>query len=87
MQRQRVAADYLQTSAIIDGDGTVVSAVNDPNDYAGPGTGYRLEGERWERLQRLPHAIDARLLGAAGGASRRSRRSARRRAESGRTRS
>ena len=36
-----------------------------PNEYAGPGTGYRLEGARWERLQRLPHAIDARLLGAA----------------------
>ena len=64
MQRQRVAADYLQTSAIIDADGTVVSAVNDGNSYLGPGTGYRLEGERWQRLQRLPYAIDARLLGA-----------------------
>ena len=31
MQRQRVAADYLQTSAIIAPDGTVVSAVNDAN--------------------------------------------------------
>ena len=65
MQRQRVAADYLQTSAIIDEDGTVRSAVNDPNSYTGPGTGYRLEGERWERLRRLPHAIDARVLGGA----------------------
>jgi hypothetical protein len=64
MQRQRVAADYLQTSAIIGVDGLVVSAVNDPNRYTGPGTGYRLEGERWERLRRLPYAIDARLLGA-----------------------
>src|SRR6478609_9079341 len=64
MQRQRVAADYLQTSAVIDRDGTVVSAVNAPNDYRGPGTGYRLEGERWRRLRRLPHAVDARLLGA-----------------------
>jgi propanediol dehydratase large subunit len=63
MQRHRVAADYLQTSAIIGEDGTVVSAVNDPNRYTGPGTGYRLEGERWERLRRLPYAIDARLLG------------------------
>jgi propanediol dehydratase large subunit len=63
MQRQRVAADYLQTAAIIDDDGTVRSAVNDPNRYTGPGTGYRLEGERWERLRRLPYAIDARLLG------------------------
>ncbi len=64
MQRQRVAADYLQTSAIIDADGLVVSAVNDGNHYSGPGTGYRLEGERWQRLQQLPYAIDARLLGA-----------------------
>jgi propanediol dehydratase large subunit len=63
MQRQRVAADYLQTSAIIAPDGRVVSAVNDPNDYRGPGTGYRLEGERWERLCRLPHTVDATLLG------------------------
>ena len=67
LQRQRVAADYLQTSAIIGRDGAVVSAVNDENDYSGPGTGYRLEGERWERLRRLPHAIDARLLGAPQG--------------------
>src|SRR6476660_7580163 len=38
MQRQRVAADYLQTSAIIDEHGTVRSAVNDPNSYTGHGT-------------------------------------------------
>src|SRR4029078_4383263 len=67
MQRHRVAADYLQTSAIIAPDGTVVSAVTDGNANSGPGTAYRLEGERWERLQRLPYAIDARLLGAAQG--------------------
>jgi propanediol dehydratase large subunit len=66
MQRQRVAADYLQTSAIIGADGNVVSALNDPNDYRGPGTGHRLEGERWERLRRLPYATDARLLGTWG---------------------
>ncbi|MDX6562933.1 MAG: propanediol dehydratase large subunit, partial [Gaiellales bacterium] len=70
MQRQKVAADYLQTSAIIDADGVVVSAVNDPNAYAGPGTGYRLEGERWDHLQNLPHSIDARLLGSAQGVER-----------------
>lgn len=57
MQRQRVSADYLQTSAIIDEHGLVHSAVNDPNSYAGPGTGYRLEGERWELLQALPHVV------------------------------
>jgi propanediol dehydratase large subunit len=64
MQRQRVSADYLQTSAVIDPDGLVRSAVNDPNSYLGPGTGYRLEGERWELLQALPHVTDARRLGA-----------------------
>jgi propanediol dehydratase large subunit len=58
MQRQRVSADYLQTSAIIEPDGTVRSAVSDPNAYEGPGTGYRLEGERWQRLQQLPYVLD-----------------------------
>jgi propanediol dehydratase large subunit len=70
MQRQRVAADYLQTSAVIAPDGTVVSAVNDENRYSGPGTGYRLEGERWQRLQKLPYAIDARLLGGEPGTTK-----------------
>ena len=34
------------------------------NDYRGPGTGYRLEGARWELLRRLPHAVDARCSAA-----------------------
>ena len=63
MQRQRVSADYLQTSAVIDADGLVHSAVNDPNLYRGPGTGYRLDGDRWELLQALPHVVDPRRLG------------------------
>ncbi len=65
MQRQRVAADYLQTSAVIDAEGLVRSAVNDPNTYLGPGTGYRLEGARWELLQALPHVVDPRRLGGS----------------------
>jgi len=70
MQRQRVSADYLQTAAVIDADGLVRSAVNDPNEYAGPGTGYRLEGERWALLQSLPHVVapEDLLEGAHGGA-------------------
>ena len=36
----------------------VHSAVSDPNPYEGPGTGYRLEGERWELLQQLPYVLD-----------------------------
>ncbi|HET9938592.1 MAG TPA: propanediol/glycerol family dehydratase large subunit [Gaiella sp.] len=63
MLRQRVAADYLQTAAVIEPDGLVRSAVNDPNAYLGPGTGYRLQGERWELLQALPHVVDPRTLG------------------------
>jgi hypothetical protein len=54
MQRQRVAGDYLQPSAIFDADFKVLSAINDPNDYRGPGTGYRLSPERWRELQNLP---------------------------------
>ncbi len=71
MQRQRVCGDYLQTAAVIDDEGVVHSAVNDPNVYLGPGTGYRLEGTRWELLQALPHVVDAAQLGTAhdGGVS------------------
>ena len=65
MLRQRVSGDYLQTSAVIEPDWLVRSAVNDPNLYLGPGTGYRLEGERWELLQSLPHVVDPRRLGGA----------------------
>jgi hypothetical protein len=69
MQRQRIAADYLQTSAVIGADGVVRSAVNDPNEYTGPGTGYRLEGERWSLLQGLPQVVaPADLLAEADGA-------------------
>jgi len=62
IQRQRVSADYLQTSAIIGRDGTIEAAVNDPNDYTGPGSGYRLEGERWSMLQSLPYELDVQDL-------------------------
>ncbi|NQV05867.1 propanediol dehydratase [bacterium] len=67
MQRLRVSADYLQTSAIVDAAWTVRSAINEPNDYTGPGTGYRLEGDRWELLRTLPHQQDAADLAAAAG--------------------
>ena len=60
MQRQRVIGDYLQPSAIFDADFRVRSALTDPNDYRGPGTGYRVEGERWAALQDLPQAWEPR---------------------------
>ncbi len=65
MQCQRVIGDYLQPGAIFDRDFRVLSALTDPNDYRGPGTGYRLEGERWMALQNLPQAWDPRSYVAA----------------------
>ena len=55
--KQKVTGDYLHTSAILERNFDVLSAVNDPNDYGGPGTGYRLEGRRWETLKDIPQAI------------------------------
>ncbi|BCJ85588.1 propanediol/glycerol family dehydratase large subunit [Effusibacillus dendaii] len=57
MLRQRVAGDYLHTSAIINKENVVISAVNDENDYAGPGTGYRISPERWEEIKNIRQAI------------------------------
>jgi propanediol dehydratase large subunit len=54
LQRQRIAGDYLQPSAIFDSSFKVLSAINDANDYRGPGTGYQLSAERWHELQDLP---------------------------------
>ena len=57
MLKQRVSGDYLHTSAIINKDFEVISAVNDLNDYAGPGTGYRMSEERWDEIKNIPNAI------------------------------
>jgi len=56
--KQRVAGDYLHTSSIFDDKFNVITAVNDPNDYMGPGTGYRLEGARWEEIKNINQALD-----------------------------
>ncbi len=58
MARQRVLGDYLQPSAIFDRNFHVLSGINDANDYRGPGTGYRLQGERWREVQDIPQAGD-----------------------------
>ncbi len=57
--KQRVAGDYLHTSAILDKDFKVMSAVNQPNDYAGPGTGYVISDERWEEIKNIRNAKSA----------------------------
>jgi len=53
----RVSGDYLQTSAIVR-DGHVVSAINDPNEYLGPGTGYRLTDARRKELHAIRDVLD-----------------------------
>jgi hypothetical protein len=69
LTRQRAAGDYLQPSGILVEDGgdlVAVSAVNDPHVYGGPGTGYRVEGERRRELESVPFAVDPRELGRVG---------------------
>lgn len=60
MGRQRVAGDYLQPAAIFDRDFVVKSAINDPNDYTGPGTGYRVQGARWDEIATIRQAKSPR---------------------------
>ncbi len=57
MLRQRVAGDYLHTSAILNDKFEVISAVNQPNDYNGPQTGYQISDEKWEQLKTIRQAI------------------------------
>ena len=58
MLKQRVIGDYMHTAAILDEHFQVMSGVNTPNDYMGPGTGYRVTGERWEEIKAIPHRIN-----------------------------
>ena len=53
MTRARLAGDYLQTSAIFDEELRVLSLVTDPNDYAGPGTGYEPSPERQREIDAI----------------------------------
>ncbi len=57
--RHRVSGDLLHTAAILTPELETLSAVNDANDYAGPGTGYRPTGARWEEMKRLRHVVSA----------------------------
>ena len=63
IQKLRISGDYLQTSAIVLPGGRVSSAINDPNDYRGPGTGYRLSPERASEINDIPQALDPQRIG------------------------
>lgn len=53
----RLSGDYLQTSAMVR-EGRIVSAINDPNDYAGPGSGYRVSEARRAELVNIRDVLD-----------------------------
>lgn len=57
MFKQRITGDYLHTSAILDTNFKVQSAINFPNQYQGPGTGYKMSENRWEEIKNIPHII------------------------------
>ena len=57
MLRQKVAGDYLHTASIFDSNFHVLSAVNMPNQYHGPMTGYQMSEERWNQIKDIPNAI------------------------------
>lgn len=81
MGRQRVIGDYLQPAAIFTPQHQanpsarpvfhVSSAINNPNDYTGPGTGYRVVGKRWDEIQHLPQVKSPRdfIVDQVGGSS------------------
>lgn len=69
VQKLRVSGDYLQTSAVVLPGARVLSAINDPNDYQGPGTGYQLSAERYREIADIPQAADPRTIGRAVGAA------------------
>lgn len=59
MVRQRIAGDYLQTSAVFDRDFSVCSALNCANHYSGPGTGYRMGEERQAQISNMRTQMSA----------------------------
>ncbi|WP_030437795.1 propanediol/glycerol family dehydratase large subunit [Actinoplanes subtropicus] len=52
----RVHGDHLQTAAIFDEDMRVLSLVTDPNEYAGPGTGYEPAPRRQAEIDDIRQA-------------------------------
>lgn len=64
VQKLRLTGDFLQTSAMVLPGPRLLSAINDANDYRGPGTGYRVKGNRKGEIDDLPHAADPRMIGS-----------------------
>jgi propanediol dehydratase large subunit len=69
MTAERLAGDYLQTSAIFDEELRVLSLVTDPNDYAGPGTGFEPGPQRQAEIDAIRQARGVADLRAEQAAS------------------
>jgi propanediol dehydratase large subunit len=69
MARARLTGDSLQTSAIYDEELSVLSLVTDPNDYAGPGTGYEPSPARRREIDAIRQARTVDDLRAAQAAA------------------
>jgi propanediol dehydratase large subunit len=65
----RVDGDHLQTAAIFDESFRVLSLITDPNDYAGPGTGYEpdpLRQREIDAVRQQRSVADLRVTQSAG---------------------
>lgn len=67
LTRERLRGDQLQTSAIFDEQFRVLSKITDPNDYAGPGTGYALTEARRAEIDGIRQARTSAELTADQG--------------------
>ena len=58
IQKAKVVGDYLHTASMLDNKFHVISAVNSPNCYEGPMTGYQISPELWTKLSNIRTAVD-----------------------------
>lgn len=70
MLKARVTGDYLQTAAIFDEDMNVLSMITDPNNYAGPGTGYKPSPQRQAEIDNIRQQVSVSDLRAEQGLHR-----------------
>jgi propanediol dehydratase large subunit len=64
LTRERLKGDQLQTSAIFDEEFRILSKITDPNDYAGPGTGYAMTERRRAEIDDIRQARNSAELTA-----------------------
>ena len=62
IQKAKVVGDYLHTASMLDDKFHVISAVNSPNCYEGPMTGYQISPELWEKISDIRTAVDPAKL-------------------------